>query len=166
MYYIYNDNNEIVDKSNAFDDSRLQMFSTKDILLDKLALFDGEIYDTDDIEYWRLRRTKELNDYIIVMENGSYMADGILMDCNERSVSKLSLGLQLYDMNGISDDQAITVVDYNNIAHSVTLATYKQICLLVGNEYSLRYLRKWEIRAIIQTGSLEDLKNLVIGGIE
>jgi hypothetical protein len=94
------------------------------------------------------------------------MANGIDMDCNEKSVSKLSLGLQLYNMNEVPDDKVITVVDYHNIAHSVTFATYRQICKQVGNEYSTRYLRKWLIRATIQNGSIGDLKSLVIGGIE
>jgi len=161
MYYIYDDNNEIVDKSNAFDDSRLQMFSTKDILLDKLALFDGEIYDIDDIEYWRLRRTKELNEYCIAMENGSYMADGILMDCNEKSVTKLSLGLQMYQINNTPDDYIVNVVDYNNNINQMPLSEFKEIAKSVGSEYSNRYLLKWTNREKLKSNDIDIVKSIL-----
>ena len=166
MYYIYNDNNEIVGKSDTFNDSVMQMYSPKDIILDRLKLFNGEVYDVDDIEYWRILRTDELAKYCEAIENGYCTVSGYKMDCTEKSVGKLSLGLQLYEMNGLSDDKEVIMVDYNNIAHSITLATYKLICKQVGNEYSSKYMNKWAIRSTIQNGTLEDLKNLVIGGNE
>jgi hypothetical protein len=160
-FYQYDDTtNKVISKTLSFMSNNVQIGSEKDIKLENAVILDGELYDTETIDYWKALKVKELNNYIVNMDNGSFAVNGITMDCNETSVIKLSLGLQMYQINNVPDEYTVNVVDYYNNIHQVPLSEFKEIAKSVGNEYSNRYLLKWTNREKLKSNDINIIKSI------
>lgn len=136
----------------------------RNIPLENAKLLDGELYDNRELEYWKLVKTKELNDYLNNADNAGYMTTlNIKSDCTENSISKLNLGLSNYNLIATKDTDKVGFCDYNNDLHSITFAQFKQICKEVGADYSNRYGKKWTVRkAINEAKTIEEIQAIVI----
>jgi hypothetical protein len=160
-FYQYDDTtNKVISKTISFMSNSIQMGSEKNIKLENAVILDGELYDTETIDYWKALKTKELNNYTDSMETGSFVANGIAMDCNERSVVKLSLGLQMYQINNVPDEYTVNTVDYYNNIHQMPLSEFKEIAKSVGNEYSNRYLLKWTNREKLKSDDINIIRSI------
>lgn len=163
MYYEIKDG-KIVSVSSVFDPSKQQIADIRDILKDNCKLVNGQLYDNREFDYWKLAKTKELENYLNNADNAGYMtALNIKSDCTENSISKLNLGLSNYNLIATKDADKVGFCDYNNDLHSITFAQFKQICKEVGADYSNRYGKKWTVRkAINEANTIEEIQAIVI----
>lgn len=140
------------------------LFDERDIPLENATLFDGQLYDNRELDYWKLLKTKELESYLNNADNAGYETSlGIKSDCTENSISKLNLGLSNYNLIATKDTDKVNFCDYNNDLHSITFAQFKQICKEVGADYSNRYGKKWTVRkAINEAKTIEEIQAIVI----
>lgn len=166
MYYCTNsDKIELI--TDDFNKTIYNMVIADDrnIPLENAVLLDGQLYDNRELDYWKLIKTRELEQYLINADNNGYETSFKLKaDSNLQSVENLNLGLTLYQMNSeMKADSKVVFCDYYNQLHEITLVDYKLICKEVGNYYSNNYSKKWTVRkAINEAKTIEELKAIVI----
>jgi len=165
MYYYEYEYNTVLSVSNEYNPIKQQMADTSNIPLENAVLFDGKLYDNRELDYWKMTKTKELENYLNNADNAGYETSlKLKVDSSIEAVEKLNLGLTLYQMNAeMKADSKVTFCDYYNQLHEITLANYKTICKEVGNYYSANYGKKWTIRkAFNEAKTIEELKAIVI----
>lgn len=161
MYYEYKDN-MIIAVSSEYQQNKQQMFDERNIPLENAVLIDGQLYDNRELEYWKLAKTKELENYLDNAESAPYkLKNGWLADCNQKSKVNLSDADVLYHKSWYN--LPLIFVDYSNESHTVTLAQWDAIFAELSIEFARRYNLKQTVRtAINEAKTIEEVQAIVI----
>lgn len=131
-YYIYNsDNTGFVAVSETFP-TEPSHANVRNIPLENAKLLDGQLYDSRELEYWKLLKTKELDRFMHMALSDGYTVDSIKYATTEASLSKMA---QMKINNDENQDKSVgvTIYDYYNDPHSITREAFKKVIKEIGN---------------------------------
>lgn len=83
---------------------------------------------------------------------------GIKLDCRPQDIANWNSALTLSQLVGL---QEISICDFDNVTHVVSITQYQQLCIELGGHYQALYNCKWNMRqSILQAETFEELTDI------
>lgn len=138
------------------------LFDSREIPLENAVLFQGQLYDNRELEYWKVAKTKENQASAYLKSVAGLIVNGVKIKTTAESATALNelLSLAMLENNAKA---LVEFRDYNTDWHSVTVDQFKAICLQVG-QYCRAIDKAYttNIKLIESAKTIEEIQAIVI----
>jgi len=167
MYYYCTNSDKIELITEDFSETayNIVIADARNIPLENAVLLDGQLHDNRELDYWKLAKTKELENYLNnAIVNGYTTSTGIVADCDEKSLSLQVAGKVFNDIeNDVKATKNVTFTDFFGDDHELTPAKYKVLLKEIGSYIKgIRATKSRVIGKIKTSKTIEELKAIVI----